>query len=51
LKITGILKNEFETQKTLENRNKIIQYTGPPSFDMVAKLGLLTLILLTWRIG
>jgi len=33
LKITGILNNVFRPQKnSLENKNKIIQYTGPPSF-------------------
>jgi len=33
LKITGILNNVFRPQKTpQENKNIIIQYTGPPSF-------------------
>jgi len=32
LKITGILKNVFRPRKNSdENKNKIIQYTGPPS--------------------
>ena len=33
-KITGNLNNVFIPQKTLKNNNKIIQYTGPPSFVM-----------------
>jgi hypothetical protein len=41
LKITGILNNVFIPQKdSYENKNKITQYTGPPSY-MAAKLGLL----------
>jgi len=33
LKITAILNNVFRPQKTpSENKNKMIQYTGPPSF-------------------
>ena len=32
LKITGIINNVFRPQKTpQENKNKTIQYTGPPS--------------------
>ena len=32
LKITGVLNNVFRPQKTLKNKNKIIQYNSPPSF-------------------
>ena len=31
LKITGIINNVLGHKETQENKNKIIQYTGPPS--------------------
>jgi hypothetical protein len=31
LKITGILNNVFRPKNLLRNKNKIIQYTGPPT--------------------
>jgi hypothetical protein len=38
-KITGILYNVLRPQKPLRNKNKIIQYTGPPVLLFGSEIG------------